>query len=99
MVPVYFQTLPIMTEQTSHIAVDTSPEDNLDTHSSASERTSLRSSIAGYVYENGRRYHAYHAGEYWGSNDERSMDAMDILYVVTWDDSSCLFVSTDSLYF
>jgi hypothetical protein len=70
-----------MTEQTGHIAVDTSPEDDFYTQSSTSERTSLRSSIADYVYENGRRYHAYHAGEYWGSNDEKSMDAMDVLYV------------------
>lgn len=26
---------------------------------------SLRSSIYNYHYENGRRYHAYHAGSYW----------------------------------
>ncbi|RMJ26970.1 hypothetical protein PHISP_02158 [Aspergillus sp. HF37] len=71
-----------MTEQTGHIAVDTSPDDDFDTQSSASEQTSLRSSIADYVYENGRRYHAYHAGEYWGSNDEKSMEAMDILHHV-----------------
>ena len=44
--------------------------------------TSLRSSICDYVYENGRRYHAYHAGTYWGSNDEQSMNAMDIMYVI-----------------
>jgi len=31
----------------------------------ASETTSLRSSIARYVYENGRRYHSYRAGAYW----------------------------------
>lgn len=30
-----------------------------------SELTSLRSSITNYYYENGRRYHAYHAGAYW----------------------------------
>lgn len=77
-----------MTEQTGHIAVDTSPEDDFYTQSSTSERTSLRSSIADYVYENGRRYHAYHAGEYWGSNDEKSMDAMDVLYVVPKYNSS-----------
>ena len=69
-----------MTEETGPIAVDTSPNDEFDSQSSGSERTSLRSSIADYVYENGRRYHAYHAGEYWGSNDEKSIEAMDILY-------------------
>ncbi|GAB1201983.1 hypothetical protein APSETT445_000581 [Aspergillus pseudonomiae] len=31
------------------------------------ELTSLRSSITKYYYENGRRYHAYHAGAYWYS--------------------------------
>jgi hypothetical protein len=70
-----------MTDATAHIAVDANPEDEFDSQSSGSERTSLRSSILDYVYENGRRYHAYHAGEYWGSNDEKAMDAMDILYV------------------
>lgn len=32
------------------------------------EWTSLRSSIMNYHYENGRRYHAYHAGSYWYSS-------------------------------
>jgi hypothetical protein len=31
----------------------------------ASETTSLYSAITKYVYENGRRYHAYRAGAYW----------------------------------
>ncbi|RMJ27813.1 hypothetical protein PHISP_01307 [Aspergillus sp. HF37] len=62
------------------IAIDTSSGDDFDFQSSDSERISLRSPITDYVYENGRRYHAYHAGEYWGPNDEKSMDAMDILY-------------------
>lgn len=70
-----------MAEESGQIAIDTYSEGGFDAESSASERTSLRSSITDYVYENGRRYHAYHAGEYWGSNDEKSMDAMDILYV------------------
>ena len=30
-----------------------------------SATTSLRSSIHDYIYENGRRYHAYRAGQYW----------------------------------
>lgn len=72
-----------MTEQLARIAIDNShSEDGYDVQDSASELTSLRSSIMDYVYENGRRYHAYHAGTYWGSNDEKSMDAMDILYVI-----------------
>lgn len=69
-----------MTAETGPIAIDTHPEDEFDSLSSGSERTSLRSSVTNYVYENGRRYHAYHAGEYWGSNDEKAIDAMDIQY-------------------
>jgi hypothetical protein len=69
-----------MSGEQGDIAIDTSPGDDFGSQPSDSERTSLRSSITDYVYENGRRYHAYHAGEYWGSNDEKSMDAMDILY-------------------
>lgn len=40
--------------------------------------TSLRSSIFDYHYENGRRYHAYHAGAYWGPNDERALDHLEL---------------------
>lgn len=32
---------------------------------SATETTSLASSITNYRFENGRRYHAYKEGEYW----------------------------------
>ncbi|KAL4860655.1 hypothetical protein BDV12DRAFT_191577 [Aspergillus spectabilis] len=42
------------------------------------ELTSLRSSILDYRYENGRRYHAYHPGAYWGPNDETAQDHLDI---------------------
>ncbi|KAL4900133.1 hypothetical protein BDW74DRAFT_188678 [Aspergillus multicolor] len=42
-----------------------------------SELTSLRSSIVDYRYENGRRYHAYRAGAYWGPNDEKAQDHLD----------------------
>ncbi|KAL4758346.1 S-adenosyl-L-methionine-dependent methyltransferase [Aspergillus foveolatus] len=41
------------------------------------ELTSLRSSIVDYRYENGRRYHAYRAGSYWGPNDEKAQDHLD----------------------
>ncbi|KMU84798.1 UMTA [Coccidioides immitis H538.4] len=45
---------------------------------SGSEYTSLKSSITNYRYENGRRYHAFHAGAYWGPNDEKAIDHLDI---------------------
>ncbi|ETN44269.1 uncharacterized protein HMPREF1541_10449 [Cyphellophora europaea CBS 101466] len=40
--------------------------------------TSLKSNIFNYRYENGRRYHAFRAGSYWGPNDEKAMDQLDI---------------------
>ncbi|KAB8070757.1 S-adenosyl-L-methionine-dependent methyltransferase [Aspergillus leporis] len=63
--------------------VETDPELRPDSDSDcgesiSSERTSLRSSIMNYYYENGRRYHAYHAGSYWGPNDERAIEQLDI---------------------
>lgn len=48
--------------------------------------TSLTSSITKYRYENGRRYHSYREGEYWGPNDEQAADHLDIanhLYLLT----------------
>lgn len=70
-----------MTDKSASIVVDTHSDDDNYAESTASELTSLRSSITDYVYENGRRYHAYHAGAYWGSNDEKAVDAMDVMYV------------------
>lgn len=89
-----------MADQSFEIAVDQAyPESDFDASSSASERTSLRSSVCDYIYENGRRYHAYHAGEYWGSNDEKAMDAMDILFVTRLDhDGILLTVSRHHVY-
>lgn len=42
--------------------------------------TSLASSIVNYVYENGRRYHAYREGEYPLPNDEQEQDRLDLLH-------------------
>ncbi|EAW12408.1 class I SAM-dependent methyltransferase [Aspergillus clavatus NRRL 1] len=62
------------------IVVDSGEEYSSNYTFTDSEVTSLRSSVVDYIYENGRRYHAYHAGAYWGSNDEKSIDAMDICH-------------------
>jgi hypothetical protein len=48
---------------------------------SASETTSLNSSIFRHREENGRRYHAYKDGEYWGPNDEKQSEQLDIACV------------------
>ncbi|GIJ86593.1 hypothetical protein Asppvi_005483 [Aspergillus pseudoviridinutans] len=69
-----------MTAEAETITVD-SGDDLASTYTATdSEVTSLRSSVFDYIYENGRRYHAYHAGAYWGSNDEKAIDAMDICH-------------------
>ena len=51
------------------------PSDTL-TISSAS----VTSSIVDYTYENGRRYHAYHQGEYPLPNDAREQERLDLLH-------------------
>ncbi|KAI9650022.1 hypothetical protein NHQ30_000035 [Ciborinia camelliae] len=48
----------------------------------------LASFVTNYRYENGRRYHAYQDGEYWGPNDESSSDSQDLahhMYLMTLD--------------
>lgn len=63
------------------LAVDPAPDSGIeDNDSLASETTSVHSSIYRYRYENGRRYHAYKDGEYWGPNDERAQDHLDIAH-------------------
>ncbi|KAF9891047.1 hypothetical protein FE257_004982 [Aspergillus nanangensis] len=44
----------------------------------ASYTTSITSSAMNYQYENGRRYHSYHEGEYVLPNDEQEQDRMDL---------------------
>lgn len=46
---------------------------------SGSETTSLDSRVWHYKYENGRRYHTYSEGQYWGPNDEKQNEQLDIL--------------------
>ncbi|KIW18532.1 hypothetical protein PV08_02820 [Exophiala spinifera] len=67
-------------ESAQHIPVDIGFDDDsaLGDDDGDSELASLRSSIYNYRYENGRRYHAYHAGSYWGPNDEQAMEHLDI---------------------
>ena len=44
--------------------------------------TSVESSTLDYVYENGRRYHAYGAGQYLLPNDKQEQDRLDIMHHV-----------------
>ncbi|OAA49472.1 hypothetical protein NOR_01395 [Metarhizium rileyi] len=59
----------------------------------ASQSTSLRSSIFDYTYENGRRYHAYRAGQYLLPNDETEQERLDMTHQVfrlTLDGELCV---------
>ncbi|KAF1842642.1 S-adenosyl-L-methionine-dependent methyltransferase [Cucurbitaria berberidis CBS 394.84] len=49
----------------------------------ASDTTSLKSAIVNYKYRNGRRYHAYKEGSYWGPNDETQADQLDIFHHIS----------------
>ncbi|KAK6824266.1 hypothetical protein RU639_005053 [Aspergillus parasiticus] len=73
---------------------DENAEDNYDEHAGelddgtdsdyfeefASDTTSINSMITAYRYENGRRYHAYKDGAYWGPNDETQNEQLDIAH-------------------
>lgn len=63
----------------ANIAIDSDDTDSAfgDT---ASDTTSLKSAILNYKYRNGRRYHAYKEGAYWGPNDETQADQLDIFH-------------------
>ncbi|KAM5443225.1 hypothetical protein MferCBS31731_001542 [Microsporum ferrugineum] len=48
----------------------------------------LSTYITKYRYENGRRYHSYRDGAYWGPNDESANDQQDLahhMYLLTLD--------------
>ncbi|KAH6616774.1 S-adenosyl-L-methionine-dependent methyltransferase [Boeremia exigua] len=63
------------------------PESDFDESDSAygdsdhlSDTTSIPSTIWKHRYENGRRYHKFREGEYWGPNDELQNDQLDIAH-------------------
>lgn len=41
---------------------------------SSTRHTSLKSFVSDYIYENGRRYHAFRQGEYHIPNDDREQE-------------------------
>jgi hypothetical protein len=47
---------------------------------SASYSASLASSVLNYRYENGRRYHGFHAGSYMVPNDETEQSRLDLMH-------------------
>lgn len=74
------------------IAFDSDETDSAFGDDSASETTSLKSAIINYKYRNGRRYHAYKEGSYWGPNDETQAEQLDIVHHI------CLLLLDGELY-
>jgi len=67
-----------------HIEIDNRPEIESDSafggDDTSSYTTSVTSSILDYKYENGRRYHAFRAGQYVMPNDDKEQDRLDLLH-------------------
>ncbi|PSN70481.1 hypothetical protein BS50DRAFT_488203 [Corynespora cassiicola Philippines] len=69
-----------MADINAHIAIDSDDTDSAYNDDALSDTTSLKSAIVNYKYRNGRRYHAYKEGAYWGPNDEAQADQLDIFH-------------------
>ncbi|QKX57954.1 uncharacterized protein TRUGW13939_05074, partial [Talaromyces rugulosus] len=68
------------------IQVDTSDVESLyDEESVLESSKSIVSSVYDYLWENGRRYHAYRQGQYPFPNDEREQDRLDLMHCL-WKD-------------
>lgn len=67
-------------DQTGSILIDSDRDSSYGESDAASETTSLRSAVLSYIYENGRRYHSYRAGSYWGPNDDKAQDNLDLFH-------------------
>ncbi|KAH9878826.1 hypothetical protein J1614_002260 [Plenodomus biglobosus] len=86
-------------EQLAHAADDSAADDHdgdelasdsgFDSGSLLEDETdTLASSILNHRMENGRQYHAYRDGAYWGPNDEMAKEILDFahhMYLLTFD--------------
>lgn len=68
---------------------DDSSDSGFDSESLIGDDTdTLASSILNYRIENGRQYHAYRDGAYWGPNDDMAKEILDFahhMYLLTLD--------------
>ncbi|KAI8650706.1 hypothetical protein NCS57_01405100 [Fusarium keratoplasticum] len=73
---------PETTERSDNgpIEVDDDADSTYSGSTRVTDTESLRTSILNYKWENGRRYHAYNDGAYWGPNDERQQEAEDLMH-------------------
>ncbi|KAJ4262867.1 hypothetical protein NW762_006480 [Fusarium torreyae] len=63
----------------NHIEIDDDSDSSYSAATNVTDTQSLRTSILNYKWENGRRYHAYQDGAYWGPNDDRQQEAEDLI--------------------
>ncbi|KAI9711588.1 MAG: hypothetical protein M1820_002153 [Bogoriella megaspora] len=93
-------THPLLTLNLHHHTFDDTQSDQhslyTEDHDSAYDSASLlgddtdtlASFITDYRYENGRRYHSFRDGAYWGPNDDRQNELVDLahhMYLITLD--------------
>lgn len=84
--PVSAQSVPSDGEHEQSEPEEDDGDSAFDEGSILSETSSLSEDITRYRYEHNRRYHAFRAGEYWGPNDEKQNNQLDIahhLYLLT----------------
>ncbi|KAI9655505.1 MAG: hypothetical protein M1821_005298 [Bathelium mastoideum] len=85
-------THPLLTLQPHDPNVLLYADDHDSAYDSASllgdDTDTLASFITDYRYENGRRYHSFRDGAYWGPNDDRQNELVDLahhMYLITLD--------------
>ncbi|TQN65800.1 Secondary metabolism regulator LAE1 [Colletotrichum shisoi] len=82
------QPAPAAPEEEHHPQLEADPDVASDTASNygyasdVSDTASATSSIFHYQYENGRRYHAYRAGQYLLPNDDKEQERLDMTHHV-----------------
>ncbi|KAM7211956.1 secondary metabolism regulator LAE1 [Rhypophila decipiens] len=99
--PLAGATAPV-DETSAHVEADSgSDRDSVsdtasDYHSDVSATTSVGSSVFDFQYQNGRRYHAYRAGQYLLPNDETEQERLDIIhhvFLLTLNGQPCASIS------
>ncbi|KAF2469170.1 S-adenosyl-L-methionine-dependent methyltransferase [Lindgomyces ingoldianus] len=76
--------MPKMLPEEANIAIDAAydkyHDEDDDDRMTYTSGQSLASNVTRYRYENGRRYHAFRDGSYYGPNDEKSMTQETIVH-------------------
>ncbi|KAK2747892.1 hypothetical protein FQN55_004769 [Onygenales sp. PD_40] len=70
---------PSKLTQSSSLQLEVGSFDEADS-ADYTDYESIASTIPNYIYQNGRRYHSYHAEKYLLPNDEREQERLDFLH-------------------